>query len=147
MPPSLPCYLFDAHFKDKEDNGPLLTPISLWNAKIWQSSGELTRPFSLSLLYSLKVHVKTWPIQNNPNFTWWFSLFLTAIYNRFFMRIKSQCCVFYCLIFVIIRCLLIFDWCCFRGSKRPEDKFLNTHMFNVDVNKLSCHTELALSFY
>ena len=32
-PPTLPWYLFDAHFKDKRDNGPPFTPISLSNAK------------------------------------------------------------------------------------------------------------------
>ena len=44
-PPTLPWYLFDAHFKDKRDNVPPFTPISLSNAKKCQSSGELMNPF------------------------------------------------------------------------------------------------------
>jgi hypothetical protein len=43
--PTLSWYLFQAHFKDKGDNDPPFNPISLWNAKICQISGEPMQPF------------------------------------------------------------------------------------------------------
>ena len=74
-PPTLPWYPFDAHFKDKEDNGPPFTPISVWNAKKGQNSGELMNLFrdngrlwnSLSVPFDVFYQISVFPSSCDPS--------------------------------------------------------------------------------